>query len=232
MSGQDLGVALRDLMLRRKFEVRERRGSRDLRTGAIVCARVVSLDGDSIILGCVPVVMPSTRAGPLIDIRDSWGIEAGDAVALASRDAASRAACFGLLGRVLNPPPPGLNNADGDPPRFITLRYELQCSPQEASDALAPLARGLGGDRPSRTDDAGRLVSVALPWIEEGVATPEYSPGKTLGRPGLRLDGGPPAPDPRAKPKLNPPRNPRASVESPGSTVIPYLAHRRVAQPG
>ncbi len=176
-----LGVTLRDLMLRRDFEVHERRGSRDLRPGAIVYARVVSLDGDSIILGCVPVVMPSTHAGTIIDLRDRWGIEAGDATAFASRDAASRAVCFGLLKRVLNPPPLEMNNADGDPLRFITLRYELQCSPQEASDALAPLTRGLAGDRPAKTDDAGRLVSVALPWIKEGAATPEAAPGKTLG---------------------------------------------------
>ncbi len=88
---------------------------------------------------------------------------------------------------LLDPEPPLIENADGDPVELTLLHYDLRCTPQEASDALLPLARGLDRDEPRQTDAAGKLVTVSFPWAREGATRKDASADAALGQ--IRIDG-------------------------------------------
>lgn len=94
---------------------------------------------------------------------------------------------FDLQEALLDPEPPLIENADGDPVELTLLHYDLRCTPQEASDALLPLAKGLDRDQPRQTDDAGKLVTVSFPRAQEGATRKDVWADTTLGQ--IRIDG-------------------------------------------
>ena len=181
-------ITLRDMFRRREYEVHQSADVERLPRGVILYARVVTLDDDSILLGCAPYALPPAWAEDIIDLREEWGIEAdAPAERLAARDAALRALYFDMREELLDPDLPLVENADGDPLQLTVLYYDLRCTPQEASDALLPLARGLDGDPPRQTDDAGKLVGVSFPWIPEDATEIERWADTTLAQ--IRIDG-------------------------------------------
>ena len=181
-------VTLRDMLRRRDYEVHEQVDAAAFPRGAILYAQVVTLDGDSILLGCAPYTLPPAWAEDVIDLREEWGIEPdAPAEALAGRGAELRALYFDLQEALLDPEPPLIENADGDPVQLTLLHYDLRCTPQEASDALLPLARGLDRDEPRQTDAAGKLVTVSFPWAREGATRKDAWADAALGQ--IRIDG-------------------------------------------
>lgn len=181
-------VTLRDMLRRRDYEVHEQVDAEEFPRGAILYAQVVTLDGDSILLGCAPYTLPPAWAEDVIDLREEWGIKPdAPAEALAGRGAGLRALYFDLQEALLDPEPPLIENADGDPVQLTLLHYDLRCTPQEASDALLPLARGLDRDQPRQTDAAGTLVTVSFPWAREGATRKDIWADAALGQ--IRIDG-------------------------------------------
>ena len=70
----------------------------------------------------------------ILDIRDmmkkaAGGKRAVDRAFLLAEDDFLRDRYFKIAERVLNPPPPVLQNTDGDPLLFIKLKDELLCPP-------------------------------------------------------------------------------------------------------
>ena len=162
-------MTIRDLLLKREFDVCERRASRTLKKGAIIFASVVTLDGDSIMLGCAPYEIPPSYAGVFLDWREDMANEDMEGLELLrSWDFELREAYLDIRDDLLDPQFPVLQNTDGDPLQLTTLHYELKCTPQEAKDALAPLALGLGDYGTPETDANGELVSVSFAWAKAG----------------------------------------------------------------
>ena len=160
-------MTIRDLLLKREFDVHERRASRILEKGSIIYTSVVTLDGDSIMLGCAPYSFAPSYSGLFLDLREemaddeAWGPEL-----LRRRDIELRGVYFDIREDLLDPRLPVMQNTDGDPLQLTKLYYELNCTPQEARDAFAPLALGLGDHGTPKTDKDGQLVSTAFPWAK------------------------------------------------------------------
>ncbi len=181
-------MTLRDVLRRRDYEIHLSADAPEPPEGTILYARVVTLDGDSILLGCAPCPMPPACAGSLIDLREEWEIEPdAPAGALAGRDAELHSLYADFREALLDPEPQRVKNEDGEPVQLITVDYDLRCAPGEACDALLPLSGGLDGGQPGETDDAGQLVAVTLPWVKEGATSNDLWANTTLGQ--IRIDG-------------------------------------------
>ncbi|MBK7189523.1 MAG: SEC-C domain-containing protein [bacterium] len=61
---------LRDLLLKRDVTVQERQASKTLSAGNVIYTKIVSLDGESVMLGCAPIVLPGNRVGMILEARD------------------------------------------------------------------------------------------------------------------------------------------------------------------
>ena len=181
-------LTIRDLILKREFEVYERRASKTLNKGSIIFSSVVTLDGDSIMLGCAPYCIPPSYAGLFFDLReemtddDTEGLEL-----LRDWDFELREIYLDVRDHLLDPQLPVMQNTDGDPLQLTKLYYELNCTPQESRDALAPLALDLVDQGAPKTDKDGQLVSVAFPWAKAGNARHAQWSRTTLGE--IRIDG-------------------------------------------
>jgi len=78
---------------------------------------------------------------------------------------------FEIADQVLNPPPPVLQNTDGDPLLFIKLKYELLCPPEHVLEELRSLA--LPEFQQDVLDDAefdgkGHLIRASVTWQKKG----------------------------------------------------------------
>jgi hypothetical protein len=169
-------LSLRDLLLEREVTVRELQASDLLKRGDIIYARTVSLAGQSILLGVAPVPLPPDMHGPVLDLRDDLKKSTRtrgrlDPAWLRSQDGSLRSYYFEAADRTMNPPPPVLQNTDGDPLAPIQLIYELRCIPELAVEKLKTLVLPefqeeiLEG---AEFDRSGNIVRVFLTWQKRG----------------------------------------------------------------
>jgi len=166
-------LVIRDLLLGREVSVYERQASTTLRKGAIIYSRIVTMDGDSIMVGCAPTVIPPAYLTEFIDIREKMTEECPDfdQEFLLEYDRELRSVYYDILDELYNPPLPELQNTDGDPLQLTKLLFTLQCSPREALDSLATLAMTAEGDELAEQGDyneEGELLSVEFPWLKKG----------------------------------------------------------------
>ena len=184
-------MTVRDLLCRREFTVHERLASKTLRKGEIVYARVVTLDGESIILGCAPYAIPPSYANYFFDLRDKVTTpELQGTKLLKEWDLELREIYFDIRDRLLNPELPNLRNTDDEPLQLTELHYDLSCTPEEARDALAPLALGSPeryAESAPEVDGDGQLVAVTFPWLREDSRDKNVWPNTTLAR--IVIDG-------------------------------------------
>ena len=168
-------LTLRDLLLGREVIVKERSATETLKRGNIIYARCVSLAGQSILLGVAPIPLPPDMQGMLLDLRDvlreTWKRGLLDPLCLMADDGVLRSRYFEAADRTMNPPPPVLQNTDGDPLVPIKLFYELRCTPEQALDELKSLVLpefqdGIldGAD----FDGSGKLVRAFFRWQKRG----------------------------------------------------------------
>ena len=184
-------LSLRDLFWRREMVVHERSGSQNLMKGEIIFARVVTMGGDSILLGSSTIPIPASYANYFFDIRDKLNAEGHRGRQLLEIHAGMlRDILFEIEGQLLDPRPPRLHNTDGDPIQMIKMFFELQCTPEEAKEALAPLTLGeadLDIEESRQFDADGQLNSVRFPWLKEGSASQIEPRSITLGS--IRIEG-------------------------------------------
>jgi len=168
--GQEMG--LRDIMLQREVTVKERTSSVSLKPGNIVFSRVVEMDGDAIMLGCAPIMIPGQFFDQIVGFREHLAEHMTvTRETLHDYDIELRTLYFDLRAEVLDPAPPRIQNTDGDPLQMTRLHYALHCPVREALDALLPLT--LEDDRDSFYDEGthnsqGELIAVDIPWKMEG----------------------------------------------------------------
>ncbi len=171
-------LALRDLLLERELTIKERQATESLTRGSIIYARTVSLAGQSILLGVGPVILPPEFQIHILDLREAASRLAGKKGVinpdfLRSQDSDLRSFYFEAADQVMNPPPPVLQNTDGESLVPIRLHYELRCNPNRAFEKLKTLAlpefqEGLLED--ADFDGSGKLVRVSLQWQKKGNA--------------------------------------------------------------
>ncbi|WP_347331320.1 YecA family protein [Marinimicrobium locisalis] len=170
-------LKLKDLLLGREVTVLERMATEDLNPGDILYSRIVTLDGATVMLGCAPIIIPPSEATNLLAVRDSYTTAYGplDLETLHLLDPDLRELYGEFRESVFNPVPPELVNTDGDPLTFITLCYELSCTPGEAVEALKTLNTRNGGSEEevlaeAQYDPAGTLTNAFFRWLRRDSA--------------------------------------------------------------
>ena len=184
-------MAMKDLLCRREFRVSERRGTETIKKGHILFARIVTLDGDSIMLGCGSCVIPAAHAGYFFDRRDDMAKSGSEGLELLNDwDFELREIYFGIRDDLMNPGLPEMRNTDDEPLQPVKLHYSLNCSPQEATDALAPLTLDMAGaiENTARYNSDGRLRFIELPWSKKGNTKNRTWSNTMLGN--IVIDGG------------------------------------------
>ncbi len=166
-------LTLRDLLLQRVVTVQELQASTMLDKGAILYARIITMDDCSIMLGCGMAVIPPSFIDDFIWTREEYAAlcPGFGKDYLLECDAHLRDLYFDIREQALNPLPPALQNTDGDPLQLITLSYDLNCPPLEALTALASLALAENAAELEQTgtlDRHGKLASIEFPWLKKG----------------------------------------------------------------
>ena len=188
-------LKLKDLLLEREATVSERLATQALSPGDILYTRILSIDDITVMFGCAPTIVPPDNAGDLLAVRDALQAANGplDRQALQLYDAYLRDIYKDIREAVRHPQLPQLVNTDGDPLTFITLRYELTCTPGEALEALKTLNTRNGGSEEevladAQYDNKGTLIRVAFPWLRRGNAQHASWDNTLLGR--IVIEGG------------------------------------------
>lgn len=167
-------LTLRDLFLNQTHVVIEKKASLPEMKGNILFTRVVSLDGVSVMVGCMPFVMATHYHSFFIDLRIRLEKENGGQLSretLLENDFEMREIFFEIFKTFQKKTLPELQNTDGEP--FIPVKriYHLECAPQEAFDALKSLAVGMDAEdllADARHDKKGALSSIRFPWLKKG----------------------------------------------------------------
>ena len=168
------GFTIRDSLTGLETTVVEKTASHTVEKGDILFAKLVTVDGLSILDGCSPIAFPPLEKASIIELRKrirkanttvtievlrSYGLEMLE-IYHATAD------------RLLNPKSPVLQNTDGDPLIFCRVTYETT-SAGAAFDALRHLS--LDHSEADLLADAafadnGDLLAVEIPWLRTGNA--------------------------------------------------------------
>ena len=174
-------LGLYDLLTQEELCVTDREASRHAQVGMVLFAHVLPLDAMAHFGACAGIPLPARSQLAVLDARqDLPGARDGvlDPRALTRADLEIRDLYFELLRRSSPAARPRLCNPDGEPLVPITLYFDLECSAEQAFQALA----GLSGNRHPRElvhhtegDARGALVRARLDWI------PSVRPGQPIG---------------------------------------------------
>jgi len=183
-------IDLRDILTGRQFHVLEQSASRTLRQGDLTFTRVITAGGASIMIGAAPWIIPPSWHVPVIEFRESIRRQGFMTRAdLFEYDFEIRDFYHQIVGAILHPKLPSLQNTDGDPIELTTMTYELGVATAEAFERLRPLAM-LGDEAHvdgETFDEAGRLTAAELTWIKAGNRKLKDWDNTVLGR--LQLEG-------------------------------------------
>jgi len=183
-------ITLRDIFCRREVTVRERQASATLSPGMILYTKVISLDGDSVMFGCAPYSIPGRYFDSIVKLREDFSRGHDlDEDALHEYEVELRQLYLDLREDILGAAAPELRNSDGDPFQAMRINYELDCSPQEAFDALLSLT--LEDDPAAFADESeyaksGELLAVQIPWLRTGEAPDPTWSNTLLGQIAIR----------------------------------------------
>jgi hypothetical protein len=180
---------LKDVLTGSRFHVLEQGASQTLRPADLIFARVLTIDGVSLLLGTAPFVVPPRWHTRIIDWRERlFRKRLMTREDLADFDMEIRDLYFDIAAELLDPTPPQLQNTDGEPLALTTLTYELKTTVDDAFERLAPLATAHGEDY---TDDvvrdaSGAVTSATLSWVKAGNRRHTHWTNTVLGS--LRLE--------------------------------------------
>jgi hypothetical protein len=177
---------LEDVLTGETCQVLERTASQTVRPGGVLFARVVTMDGVSIMLGMGSTLLPPTRRSELMPIRDQVAGRGKrmTRAQVAALDDPLRHWYLLAADQVHNPPLPQLRNTDGDPLALTRMTFELACSPDEALAALRSL-NVIHDDEDLledvERDDLGRLTAFSMTWNKRGNKVHREWDNTTLG---------------------------------------------------
>lgn len=182
---------LRDVFTNRRFRALEQSASRILRPGDLHFTSIVTVGGDSIMVGGSPQVVPPDWHVHIIDFRDQvLGRRRLKRRDLAASQFVIRDLYFYVAEALRNPAPPKLQNTDGEDLELTTIVFDLALPVAEAFDRLRPLAV-VGDDEfidDVTTDEAGRVSGATITWSKAGNRQQKSWTNTSLGT--LRLEPG------------------------------------------
>ena len=167
-------IDLEDLLTGETCRVLEQTASQTVRRGGVIFARTVTLDGTSIMIGSGTTLLPPDHRPNFHALRERLAERAGvlTTLQILALDDVLRRTYLDMADRIRHPPLPRLQNTDGDPLTPTTLHFTLQCTPDEAFEALRSLHATAADDEAALEDperDAqGRLVAFSLDWTKAG----------------------------------------------------------------
>jgi len=164
------GMRLRDILCGYEYNVTEKMGSRQLKLGDILFARVIKIDDIYMLAGSSPVAIPPRYKPIIIGLRNYLreGIEIIDDEILFEYDDEIRFTFLQIYHEIVTPPE--LCNSDGEPIVFHKLIYEID-DPEETFKALLPLCPAEDEETLRNfgiLDDSGRIIEIEFPWLRKG----------------------------------------------------------------
>ncbi len=142
----------------------------------IFLGKAISVRGESVLTGNGSLVLPNTFLPQILDFRD-WmrtGKKQITPEVLFDYDIEIRKFYLSLRGDILNSEPAKLTNTDGEAFHFSILKYNLNCSLEEAAQLVAPLAfeddveKLLERAEKEVDEEAGLGRFLEIPWLKEG----------------------------------------------------------------
>jgi hypothetical protein len=177
---------LEDVLTGETCQVLERTASQTVRAGGVLFARVLTMEGVSILLGMGSTLLPPGRRAELMPLRDQVAgrgkrLTRDQVMAL---DDPLRHWYLHAADQVHNPPLPKLRNTDGDPLALTTLTFELGCSADDAFAALRSLDVAHDDQdvlEDVERDGAGCLSAFSMTWNKRGNKVNRSWDNTTLG---------------------------------------------------
>lgn len=166
------GILLRDIFTGEEILVTEKSASQQSRPGDILFAKVVTVDGVSLLEANAPYIFPPMEKGALLALRKK--MERSKQPLTPERLRKYGPDMLGIyhdiVDRLLNPPMPQLQNTDGDPLLPYRLVYQIE-SPRAAFDALKSLCLTDTEEEllaEAGFDAKGDLREIEFPWQRLG----------------------------------------------------------------
>ncbi len=164
------GIRLRDILCGYEYNVTEKMGSRQLKLGDILFARIIKIDKIYMLSGSSPIAIPPRYKPVIIRMRNylSGDIKPVPYDLIYEYEDELRHAFLQIYSKLVTPP--RLYNSDGDPIVFHKLLYDID-DPEETFKALLPLCPAEDEEslrKAGTLDASGRLVKVEFPWLRGG----------------------------------------------------------------
>lgn len=168
-------LIVKDIILGKEYNVKERLGTHFLRRGDIIFSRILTLEQQSIFIGMAPYSIPIGYQRELLEYKQ-WLIEGNGNEALSGlvlREYFTEELIdyyFEIMEECYDQPLPKLKNTDGDMVVFSRTYFDLTISPYEVLKKLLPLT--LSKDIEGFSSDAeynslGEMVRVEFPWLKK-----------------------------------------------------------------
>ena len=183
-------MTIRDLLTKREFDVHERRASKTLQRGSIIFTSVVSLDGESIMLGCAPCAIPPSYAGVFFDLREELADEDAKGFELLREwDFELREIYFDIRADIFDPQLPEMQNTDGDPLQPTKLFYELADSHWAGwLDTSLPALKDQTPREAAKTETGRERLEAVLWQFEQHRTASPHEPDVDMLRKRLGMD--------------------------------------------
>jgi SEC-C motif len=186
------GLRLSDILTHREVSVIDRSASETVRRGAILYARVFTLDGLSIIHGSSPFAIPPIHQGRIIDLREGL-VDRGQVLSgeqLEEFELEIRELYLEIEEDIVHPRLPKLANTDGEPLAPTKMYFDLSASPRDAFEALKTLAVGSTDEEllsDARYGEGDEVRAISFDWLRPGNEMHKGMENTALGR--IAIDG-------------------------------------------
>lgn len=167
------GFTVRDIFSGEELEVFEQSGSQHSQVGDLLFGKLVTLDGVSLLEACAPFMFPPIEKDAVLKLRRKMERRNKAITPEVLREYRYEMLYIyhDIVGRLLSPPMPQLQNTDGDPLLLSKLVYDLECTPRVALNALRQL--NITEDDESlligaKFDPSGELREIKFSWEKAG----------------------------------------------------------------
>ncbi|WP_208123325.1 YecA family protein [Facilibium subflavum] len=171
---QNHTVRLQDLLRNSEVIIYDRAGAESLSIGSILYAKIITLDGNSIMIGHYPMGLPAACAANILEMRDHYLGNDPQAITdelLFEYDMEIRDFFFGSMEKGLNPTMPKLQNTDGEDYIDVSLYYTMSSSAQIIIKQLSVLNYEVTEDdllNDAILNEKGEVTELEFPWIVKG----------------------------------------------------------------
>lgn len=171
---------IRDILLDRRFEIKERKASDLSLKGMTIFGSVLTLEGQSILYGIASQPLPENFHITILnfyeELNEEFGELSTEKLLEWDTDYLLRQFFFDCVEIAARPPT--ITNTDGELIYSCNLQYQLYCSTEDTFDALACLSAHLEREdivQDAEYDDRKQMTSIAFHWSKLG-----YQKQKTL----------------------------------------------------